>query len=70
MLSDSEFEADSKLYDRLKKGASGSENFTVSRARNSCGIDAEALAVKRSSWLGVTTKKTGGRPAKIIEFYR
>lgn len=70
MLSDSEFEADSRLYDRLKTRAGKDENFTVSRAKNSCGIDAEALAAKRTSWLTITEKKTGGRPAKVIKFHR
>jgi hypothetical protein len=70
MLSDSEFEADSKLYDRLKNRARQSKRFTVSQAKNSCGIDAEALAAKRSSWLSVTKTKTPGRPAMVIEFYR
>jgi hypothetical protein len=70
MLSDSEFEVDSRLYDRLKMKAGKADNFTVSRAKNSCGIDAEQLAAKRPGWLKIAEKKTGGRPAKVIEFHR
>jgi hypothetical protein len=70
MLRDSEFEADSRLYDRLKKNASKAEQLTVSQARNLHGIDAEELRAKRPGWLKITEKKTGGRPAKVIEFHR
>lgn len=70
MLSDSEFEVDSGLYNRLKTNAGKAEQLTVSQAKNLHGIDAKELAAKRPDWLKITEKKTGGRPAQVIEFHR
>lgn len=70
MLADSEFEADSNKYDHLKKKAGEGKQLTVAQTKNSCGINAKQLAAKRPDWLTITEKKTGGRPAKFIEFHR
>lgn len=70
MLSDSEFEVDSGLYNRLKTNAGKAEQLTVAQAKNLHGIDAKELAAKRPDWLTITEKKTRGRPAKVIEFHR